>query len=719
MPLPDPIIDDRSYVQLRDELIRRIPVYCPEWTDHNPSDPGVTLIELFAFLGENLLFRFNQIPEKSKLAYLRLLKIPPQAAVPAQAMLAFEPDGETGVLVPRGTEVRAGALPFETRTEVNAWPVSMLAVARIKAAAPDEETEPEVFDFAVRSLDALERLGLGERPDFYQSQTVPPDGAGPPVNFDETVDRMIWFAVLNETEASLDLSGEILNIGFVPDPALLPGQIPDPCPGAEFADPGPAVEWQVSTGRLSDTGEPIYRPLRAVGDTTRGLSREGVVRLQLAGDATDLGNFLLDDLDLAGAGQFPPALDDENAAKALFWVRAFRHDGGSFGRVLWAGANAAESVQSRRARPEFLGTGNGQPDQTYRLSHSPVLANTAVVQVEEGPGWRSWEEVDGFHASSPYDRHYVLDRDSGDVTFGNGSRGLTPQIGQRIRAREYRYGGGAQGNVPAGAVSRTGGSVSGVSVSNPLRAQGGADEESIEDALERIPGELRRRDRAVTSTDFRELALATPGSGVGRAETLALYHPPTRKQDAAGVVSVVVWPREDPAHPNAPAPTRNLLRRVCSWLDQRRLITTELYVIPPRYRRVAVSVGLQVKPAFGIEEVRRWVELVLRQYLSPLPPFGPSGEGWPLGRRVHGPELEAAALQVDGVEFLEGLNLAGWDEERGAWISGSVTLDPDEVPELTEITVVQGTPLAEPGSIVGPPASETTPIAVPIEREKC
>ena len=63
MPLPSPILDDRSYQQLRDELIRRIPVYAPEWTDRNPSDPGITLIELFAFLGENLLYRFNQIPD--------------------------------------------------------------------------------------------------------------------------------------------------------------------------------------------------------------------------------------------------------------------------------------------------------------------------------------------------------------------------------------------------------------------------------------------------------------------------------------------------------------------------------------------------------------------------------------------------------------------------------------------------------------------------------
>src|SRR5881394_1528880 len=115
MPIPSPILDDRSYQQLRDELVRRIPVYTPEWTDHNPSDPGITLLELFAFLGENLLFRFNQIPEATKLAFLTLLRIPLRAATPARALLVLErtdggtdPSAAAGVLVEQHTEARAG-----------------------------------------------------------------------------------------------------------------------------------------------------------------------------------------------------------------------------------------------------------------------------------------------------------------------------------------------------------------------------------------------------------------------------------------------------------------------------------------------------------------------------------------------------------------------------------------------------------------------------------
>ena len=65
MPLTLPAIDERRFGDLRDEALARIPVHNPEWTNFNKSDPGVTLIELFAFLTESLLYRANQIPERN------------------------------------------------------------------------------------------------------------------------------------------------------------------------------------------------------------------------------------------------------------------------------------------------------------------------------------------------------------------------------------------------------------------------------------------------------------------------------------------------------------------------------------------------------------------------------------------------------------------------------------------------------------------------------
>src|SRR5260221_782870 len=208
-------------------------------------------------------------------------------------------------------------------------------------------------------------------------------------------------------------------------------------------------------------------------------------------------------------------------------------------------------------------------------------------------------------------------------------------------------------------------------------------------ACEGVPPGLGRHDRAVPASDFRELTLATPGADLGRAECLPRFYPRLPDEIAAGVVSVVVWPRVDPKHPSAPRPDSTTLAEVCRWLDARRLVTTELYVIPPTYHKVAVAVGVHVKPGYGVDAVRHWVELVIRQYLAPLPPYGPSGDGWPLGRRVHGPELEAAALQVEGVEYLEGLTVPGSADGGLTWTeAGPVGLGSYEGAERSEITGV-------------------------------
>jgi hypothetical protein len=728
MPIPAPILDDRSYQQLRDELVRRIPVYTPEWTDHNASDPGITLIELFAFLGENLLFRFNQIPETTKLAFLRLLQVPLLPAVSARCMLAMTTEETEGALIEIGAEAKAGSIPFETINEVEAWPISVVAAGRVVTAAPDPGSEPEPVEFALRALDAIGGLKPGEAPAYYATQLLPTDDTQPAVDFGATVDKILWVAVV--AEKGLDpnkLAGSLINIGFVPD-AILPSidQV-ESCPGVGPQVHGPAVEWEISTGVIDGNSQPVYKSLAVEGDTTRGLSQQGIVRLRLPKTKAEFAVFPAPDEDLKGTGQRPPVLDDAVEAKLVCWLRAYRHDGSHFGKARSVTVNAAEAVQSRKALPEFLGTGNAQANQSYRLGHRPVLDRTVALEVEENGAWRRWTETDSFHASASDDRHFIVDREAGEVHFGTAVQGLVPQIGQRIRVLEYRYGGGAAGNVAAKAISGNIPAVSAnvllgnvpvqVKVLNPQPAFGGGETETMEAALERIPGELRRRDRAVTAGDCEELALQTPGANVGRAECLPLFYPPTRTPGRAGVVSVVVWPSDDKKHPNAPVPDENLRRSVCEWLDQRRLVTTELYVIPPTYRKVALSVGLHVKPGYGVEAVRRWVELVLRQYLAPLPPFGPDGAGWPLGRRVYGPELEAAALQVEGVEFLETLKVAGWDEKTNTWIQGPVELAIYEVPEVASITVVEGPAQDPPGTIVAPAGPVAVPI--PVVRQVC
>src|SRR5437763_2382572 len=183
MPIPNPILDDRSYLQLRDEMVRRIPVFAREWSDHNASDPGIALIELVAHVGENLLYRFNQIPEAARLAFLRLLQVPLRPAEPARAVVTLATAQPAGVLITQGSELRAGDLPFRTRTEVHVWPVTARAVAKSIADPPAQDREPDVYEFALRTLDALGPLDPDTRAAWFQTTPLDATGAGPPVDF--------------------------------------------------------------------------------------------------------------------------------------------------------------------------------------------------------------------------------------------------------------------------------------------------------------------------------------------------------------------------------------------------------------------------------------------------------------------------------------------------------------------------------------------------------
>ena len=104
--IPPPKLDDRSFNDIVEEAISMIPRYAPEWTNHNPSDPGITLIELAAWMTDLLIYRLNQVPDKNYVAFLNLLGIKLRAPRAAKGLLRFAlVEGAAKQRVPRGTQV--------------------------------------------------------------------------------------------------------------------------------------------------------------------------------------------------------------------------------------------------------------------------------------------------------------------------------------------------------------------------------------------------------------------------------------------------------------------------------------------------------------------------------------------------------------------------------------------------------------------------------------
>src|SRR6266851_7614421 len=89
MSLPVPNLDDRSWKQIVDEAVRLIPRYCPEWTNHNVSDPGITLLELFAWMTEMVIYQLNQVPEAMHWHFLEMVGVQRLPPVPATVDITF------------------------------------------------------------------------------------------------------------------------------------------------------------------------------------------------------------------------------------------------------------------------------------------------------------------------------------------------------------------------------------------------------------------------------------------------------------------------------------------------------------------------------------------------------------------------------------------------------------------------------------------------------
>ena len=711
MPILPPSLDDRAYEDLVAEVLARIPAHTPEWTNPQPGDPGRTLVELFAWLTDALLYRANLIPERQRLAFLRLLGSPMRPAVAARGLVSIRPDDEDPTDVALAPLARLkGPVDFETLSELTVLPLT----AEVYVKRPLTQDEGRDLNSVLAGLRQVYRLN--QRSVGYVTTPVFAEGAAEAAGVDlgrGTVDRSLWLALLapkaNQVAAVRQLLGgvdgrpRLLSVGVAP---LL--RLPEL---TERIGERARVRhvWEITTGREID-GEPEYLPLDVIADTAESLSRRGVVRLALPG-SNDLGapeNDVLNNL-RAGVGRNrPPRIDDaQRAARIVAWLRLRPTERVEQLAFSWIGINAVEVDQRQTATGRVLGVSNGSADQAFPLPARSVERETFTLQVEEpGKGYAVWRATEDLGTSHRDDSAYELDSEAGTVRFGDGVRGRIPEAGMRVRVALMRAGGGRGGNLPAGSLTEVKARgldgnpvVRKLKVTQPLPTDGGADAETLDQAERRIPALLRHRERAVTEEDFRRLAADTPGVALGRVEVLPRFKPQQRRDDVPGVVSVMVLPSKSLPQPPAPRADRPLIEAVHAWLDARRPLATELYVIGCEYVPLALGVGITIRDGFGHDQVINDVREALRRYLWALAPGGPDGGGWPLGRPVGDRELEVAVARVPGVATVAGVNLFRREVLRGAerWRllprprandAVALRLDVWQLPELLGVVVV-------------------------------
>ncbi|MEB3233607.1 MAG: putative baseplate assembly protein [Leptolyngbyaceae bacterium] len=694
--LPKSDLDDRTFNDLVDECLLRIPRYCPEWTNYNAADPGVTLIEMFAWLTDQMLLRFNQVPRRNYVAFLEMLGIRLQAATPAQTDITFYLAAARAerYTIPAGVEVATERTETDEAVIFSTTHPLVIGVPVVRHFLTAERAEDRPQDLRDRfSSIWSESDGIWSG----REQTIFSDRPQP---------GNCFYLVFDPNEP---LDGNVIAVTLQGEPAESTGINPD----------SPPRRWEAWNGQQ---WQPILRV--EADDGTRGFSFDttgnnegnGIqtadVRLHLpmAWPATYFGSY---------TGRWLRCVYDQTQNQS-----AYSRSPTLVGISARAIGGMAHAHQCAIIRDEIVGESDGNPGQRFQLQSGKILPREAEAEhlVLTPPNGlpQNWQEVSDFANSGPDDRHYTLDSITGEIQFGPLVRepamlrddtrlrariqappgqttertaseatglepaavklmerqyGAVPPKGAIIRMSTYRSGGGNRGNVQTGTLRILKSAVPYVAqVTNHQAARDGADAESLEDAVIRVPRLLRTRDRAITAEDFEALALQS-SHAVARVQCPRESSGNGRQ----GTVDLLVVPRVDTApidqamglSPERFTLSDELRQNVLEFLDERRMLGIQVRIQEPNYVGVSVKIEVGLDPDYANqqaqEEIERSLLIRLYRFLNPIN-GGTDGKGWRFGNPVYTSNIVSLLQTVGGINHLGAISLFELRRQGVDWI---------------------------------------------------
>jgi len=515
MPLPLPNLDDRRWADLVDEGRALIPHYAPKWTDHNIHDPGITLMELFAWLTEMTVYRLNRIPERHLRKFLSLIGFNPISPRSAQTILTFTPDAGTAPFeLPKGvayeaTDADGQIIRFRTLRDVI---IAVVELSAVKVQELNEKGESTIRDRTRDWLDGLpvEPMGANPLPDaaLYLGFSVLPTNVPIAIAFhfqgpgNGATERR---RIVNEATAQRAACRPVL-------PAI-------DCAGSDTASDqtmetlllhhSVRVIWEVLTGVDPEVWTPL-QPLITpstpevgqVMDDTRALTLDGIVeinvpttivrksdkdplfylRCRLTQGAYDAVAVLLDlapnsviaEQAVAVFQQFTIAPDvlpegpipvPGNTARlkmrmdvngVIENIAFFKpEDAPGYPDILVLDFKAPKDGKEGHITLEMamVGRGDDQANQQLSLPEAPVHAESLLLYTHDGEAWDEWTRRNDLDASSRTDRHFVVEETNGQIHFGDGERGRIPSESTFILV-SYRSTRAEAGNVFANTVTK-------------------------------------------------------------------------------------------------------------------------------------------------------------------------------------------------------------------------------------------------------------------------
>jgi predicted phage baseplate assembly protein len=642
--LPAPNLDDRKFQGLVDEAREYLRQRCPEWSDHNISDPGITLIETFAMMVEQLIYRLNRVPDRHYVKFLELLGLELAQPGAAEGDVTFwlsAPRPDT-VTVPAGTEVSTNRTEFSD-------PIVFTTAEDLKIV-PCSMKSGNIFTVPSDGISPTEQQNDPSGAGFDCFSPTPIAGDALWIGLAEAVPNCI---------VQLHFDCTVSGVGVDPDEA--------------------PYEWQAWAGARDG-----WVRCEVEKDETRALNRPGQIVIHVHSDHK---------------ADSPQPL----TAMHRGWLRCVaveprdaqsKYDRSPHIKSITAATlgGTTKIAHARATYREVIGISDGTPGQRFKLQNKPVVwpGRDSVLEVTTADGDKvEWTGVKHFSDENDSSQCFHIDPVAGEVLFGPLVRGYDgtmkqygaiPKKSATLRMSMYRTGGGAEGNVAKGQIRVLKSSVPFVArVENRHPATGGRPPETIDEIKVRAPLLLHARDRAVTARDFKQLAREASRE-IARAECL-----PANERNW-GEVRVLVVPNlsgtdtDEVKYRDLKLPRRTL-DRIADYLDERKLVGTTLKVETPRYRGLTITADVEALPGVDPEKVVDDVQHALHRLLHPLV-GGPAGKGWPLGRPVRKHEVASIFPWIPGVDNTKEIRIKLFPALLDDPLSGRYTRSRNEVDEL-------------------------------------
>jgi len=728
MALPLPNLDDRRWLDLVDEGRALIPLYAREWTDHNLHDPGITFMELFAWVTESAIYRVNRIPNEHLRRFLALVGVEPLAPRGSTAAVRLSTKGTSPVELPRGAELEGtdphgAVVRFRTITGVSVVPATLHAL-QVSASGRDLTN---LKDLLLRR-ESVAVLGDDPRPGAALYIGVALDSGAAWTGQQLSLYVKVEDGVAEDRARLVHETEERRRGCRAPRLGCPADSTPTKADGEPLRHHSAVLVWEmcVAPGR--------WRALE-VRDETRALTLDGRVvfrapsdwqpcglgrvdsnlyylRCRLAAGAFDaaprLRSLLLNGVEVeqvvpvvsewivradATVSGSPPGADTVVHLDVRFErKRPDEKDFDKSGRVTRVSFGMDDGPELRvrefqvpdgtkdgllRVEAKTLTRGSGAPDQKLDLGEDLVSGDSLRLFTLEGEEWRRWERRPHFDASGPADAHFVLEVGQRRVRFGDGEQGrVVPDRAHVVVASDVTR--GERGNLGPGKINRLADCprnralLAGpptFEIEAPSPAVGGADEEAMDDAASRAFRLAENTPRAVTLADLESRAKDTPGTHVARVKAWANVHPAFPCFAAPGVVAVVILPK---LPIDRPLPSRGLLRAVAAHLEKGRIVGTRIEVVGPTYVEVSVRARVRAREGISPAALSRRLRDALDRFLHPLT-GGPNGEGWPFGRDVYRSEVLELLDRVEGADHVLFLEMVA---DGGAPSCGNLCVSP-------------------------------------------